>query len=82
MEIVSDAEFENETVILDEREFINCKFSKCILVYSGGNVRFHPGTWLSLDSVFEFHAAAARTIGFIKAVPNLDIYKGRNFRVQ
>jgi hypothetical protein len=36
VETVRGAKFANETLQVDAREFINCEFRQCSLIYSGG----------------------------------------------
>jgi hypothetical protein len=34
--------FESETLILDDNEFIDCKFKNCVLRYAGGKFEVEP----------------------------------------
>ena len=56
--------FENQTIVLDWNEFINCKLVNCVVRYAGhGPVDFRGS---SLDKcTIELFDAAARTLGFI-----------------
>lgn len=40
MEMVKDKTFNSERVTLDDKDFIDCQFRNCELVYSGGLVSF------------------------------------------
>jgi hypothetical protein len=53
--------FTGRVVLLDGREFIHCKFTRCLLRYRGGPVKFGPGTCAE-DCQPEFIGSAKRTI--------------------
>lgn len=45
--------FENETILIDDNEYIDCIFNSCRLLYAGGAVEFTPfkATELKLEFV-------------------------------
>lgn len=80
MEIVTGATFTNETVVMDERKFLGCTLTDCVLIYSGGEIGFDPKTLFNRCR-FEFRGIAWRTVQvmrvfgltpeYFEALPNL-----------
>jgi hypothetical protein len=62
-----DQKLANETVVLDDSEFLNCEFDNCKMVYRGGEMpkiqhcHFMRCTWHLED-------AAQRTVLFLRSV--------------
>lgn len=64
METVRDRELYSERVVVDGKDFIDCQFHDCELVYNGGSVTF------SETAIFRCHwsfgGAAHRTINLLE----------------
>ena len=66
--------FVGRVVLLDNRSFIGCTFTRCLLRYRGGNVNISAGT-KAVDCQPEFAGSAKRTVellavfGLLKFVP-------------
>ena len=54
---------------VDDKSFVNCKFKRCTLTYSGGNPPTLNGCSFE-DCSWKFDAAAARTLGFLSGLYN------------
>ena len=52
------------TVILDEKYFVNCRFTKCTLVYMGGEYGWIDTQFV--DCKIALQGSADRTAGFLK----------------
>jgi hypothetical protein len=61
LETISGRKFANETVHLDGREFIDCNFDRCLLIYSGGNAFIFGNSPINACQ-FEFAGAALNTL--------------------
>lgn len=57
--------FENETVNLDGNSFVDCVMKDCVCVFSGGDMPRLQGNDF-IDSRFELHGAANRTLAFLR----------------
>ncbi|WP_158705156.1 hypothetical protein [Salinibacter altiplanensis] len=58
--------FENETIVLDNKEFEECRFENCTLVYGGGHLQLVGNEIINCD--IEFDDAAARSLHFLIAI--------------
>ena len=63
MEVIENKDSNRETIVLDDKFFVNCHFTNCNLMYSGGEM-------LSKDSRFDncplqFSGAASRTVNLL-----------------
>jgi hypothetical protein len=70
MERITDTTITDETIVLDDKEFIDCQFVNCKLEYSGGlcvikNVR-------QINCMYTFLGPAWHTITFLQSVNLLD----------
>jgi hypothetical protein len=64
MKTVKDKTFHGVEVVMDNTHFIDCKFTNCTLVYSGGT-----GGWSHTDisdCLITLRGAAASTCGFLE----------------
>lgn len=59
--------FSDEKIDIDGRDFENCKFVRCTLVYSGGKPPSLVGLEL-VDTVLGFTGPAGNTLSLIKAM--------------
>lgn len=57
--------FENESIILDGNSFVDCIMKNCEIRYSGGETPKLVGNDF-IDSRFELHGAANRTLAFLR----------------
>ncbi len=64
MNILQHKAFENDTVVLDGKHFVDCTFQSCTLEYSGGPVVFER-THLSRCN-YLFFAEAQSTVRFLQ----------------
>ncbi len=64
MKKVRDRTIRNESIVLDETEFHNCKFIDCQLNYSGG--QFMLSSCHLSNCHYTFMGAAERTIRFLQ----------------
>ena len=53
----------DETITLDESDYINCHFVRCVLRYGGGPFGWHNST--AVQSRFELHGSALNTVKFL-----------------
>jgi hypothetical protein len=70
MKLVSDRTITNDTVVLDDTNFTNCKFLNCKIQYGGGAFVFNNSRTNSCS--FYFVDAAFRTIQLLRQVGFLD----------
>lgn len=74
---VAGVEFVGKAVLLDGREFVNCRFVQCLLKYRGGNTVLGPGC-VAVDCMPEFYGSSARTVdvlsilGLLKFEPRVE----------
>lgn len=61
MELNEGKEFRGETVHIDGKAFVKCTFSKCRLIYSGGEMPIFNNCDMP-DISFEFAGPAANTL--------------------
>lgn len=61
--------FENETVILDDRRFVDCVFDNCTLEYRGTAGCQLKGNRMP-NSRFSLSGSAARTLAFLRGLHN------------
>jgi hypothetical protein len=67
MALFKDVKKVNETVVLDDHEFISCEFQNCKMIYRGGEIpklqhcHFVHCTW-------HLEEAAKRTVLFLRSV--------------
>lgn len=66
MEVVENKTLNGETVVMDDKFFVNCHLTNCPLLFSGGEVS-------SRDTKFEncpiqFSGAAARTVALLASM--------------
>jgi hypothetical protein len=66
MSIFADSTFTDSTLVLDENEYTGCTFTRCILVYRGGDLRLVRNTFH--DCRWSFDGAAARTVALLQAL--------------
>ena len=66
MEIISGLNIKDECVTIDNKHFVNCNFSNCILEYSGTNVSFESTHLRGCRYVF--HGRARQTLEFLQGV--------------
>ena len=73
MELIDSEVLEGKAVVLDGKHFHNCRYTKCTLIYEGGE-------WAQTNTTFDqcnlsFSGAAARTMnvmaqfGMLRAIP-------------
>ncbi|MCY0093642.1 hypothetical protein [Hoeflea ulvae] len=62
-----DQSFFDKNIALDGSAFVNCVFSKCTMVYSGGEVPVLSGCRFS-DCGWQFGNEAANTIAFLSGM--------------
>jgi hypothetical protein len=65
LEQITGKRFSGKVVALDGREFIDCRFTRCLLRYRGGKFRLGPGC-KAVDCQPEFSGAAGRTIKLLE----------------
>ncbi len=66
MEIIEGEVFSGESVELDDKHFINCKFIDCILEYHGREVGFDRTQMNGCRHVF--YGRARRTLHYLQGV--------------
>jgi hypothetical protein len=57
--------FTNVAVEMDDRRFLNCKFSGCTLRYAGGECPWDDKTIIGPSCRWELSAAAARIVNLL-----------------
>jgi hypothetical protein len=67
MAVFNDLTKENETIILDNNEFVSCKFQNCELVYCGGTPPKLQHCFFTHCS-WKLDEAAKRTILFLRSI--------------
>jgi len=65
MKIERSRNVADETVVLDDTNFIDCTFTGCALVYSGGDVNF-AGLITMAEVSFEWQGAAWNTVNLLQ----------------
>ena len=65
METITGRNFSEQEVKLDGREFVNCTFDRCKLIYGGGAPFFIGGNEIS-GCNFEFTGAALNTLNTLR----------------
>lgn len=70
MKLVSDRTITNDTVVLDDTNFTNCKFLNCKIQYGGGAFVFNNSK--TCKRSFDFVDAAFRTIQLLRQFGFLD----------
>jgi len=70
MKLVSDRTITNDTVVLDDTNFTNCKFLNCKIQYGGGEFGFNNSE--TSNCSFDFVDAAFRTIQLLRQFGILD----------
>ncbi len=70
MEIVYGQVFEHECVSLDNKQFISCTFTGCILEYRGGEVILDQTLISQCRHVF--YGRARRTLHYLQGVGLMD----------
>ena len=66
MKIIENENQINTTLVIDDKAFINCSFTNCVLVYSGN----HDCQWVNcqlVDCRIQLVGAALRTSDFLVA---------------
>jgi len=63
MEVLENEVLEGKSIVLDGKYFNNCRYTKCTLLYEGGE-------WASISTTFDqcpimFNGAAARTMNLM-----------------
>jgi hypothetical protein len=59
MQILENQTFTDQVVSIDDKSFINCIFTRCTLLYSGGELNWYDTQWI--NCTFNFGGCAART---------------------
>jgi hypothetical protein len=67
METITGRTFADQEVRLDGREFINCMFRNCLLIYGGGLPFFIGGNEVR-ECRFEFVGAAQNTLNVLRVL--------------
>lgn len=62
-----NCKFADKTVALDGNVYINCTFTRCVLVYTGGPLPEIRGGLME-DCTFILDGAAMRTLEFMRAL--------------
>jgi hypothetical protein len=63
MEIVQNQTTSGATVALDDKHFANCRFTRCTLIYAGGDFSWSNTTFENCQ--LQFAGAAGRTMRFL-----------------
>lgn len=63
----TDQNFFEKSVVLDGSSFVNCVFSRCTMVYSGGEMPTMSGCRFD-DCAWQFGGDAANTIAFLSGM--------------
>jgi hypothetical protein len=59
--------FLNQTIVLDGKEYLDCEFANCKLIYSGGEVpKLHRCSFAQCQ--WQLDEAAKRTIQFLRGI--------------
>lgn len=64
MEIIQNQTFTGETMIIDDKFFVNCVLENCVLIYAGGDIRFDGSK--AKNCAWNFEGPANRTINLLK----------------
>ena len=68
---VTDKHFEAKTLVIDARDWINCTFSRCKLVYKGNK----PPSFQNCNfwgNEFVFDGPAGNTLAFLQSISKSD----------
>ncbi len=60
--------FVNQRVVLDDDEFFECTFTRCQIVYCGGEKAYLVGCRFEDGCSFHFEEAGVRTLAFLRAM--------------
>ena len=63
MNIIQKGTFKDQRVSIDEAEYKDCRFTNCVLVYSGGTLILRNCTFI--DCHLFLDGPAGQTIGFL-----------------
>ena len=61
------AQFASTREVLDDNEYVDCKFKECVLVYQGGTLPTITGCELN-DCRWEFEDGAMRTLMLLRSL--------------
>jgi len=64
MQIIENQAFTDQVVSIDDKSFINCTFTRCTLLYSGGEINWYDTHWI--NCTFSFSGPAARTADLLR----------------
>lgn len=70
MQIIYDETFVDDTIVLDGKKFVNCRFIRCLLIFAGGHFE-----WMNpkhVDCRWEIAGDALETTRFIAMIATLD----------
>ena len=65
MRIVQNESIVGQTVVMDDTLYINCTFTKCLIVYCGGDFGWQNAQF-STDCIIQFEGPARRLFDFMK----------------
>ena len=65
MQPVENKSASGETVVLDDKVFLNCTFTRCRLIFGGGDFQWENTHFI--DCQIQFAGPADRTVNFLRA---------------
>lgn len=73
LELVVNKRFENQVIILDGKNFIDCAFENCTIEWKGEPYAFSNLKWKNLSFRFRENNQLVNAVGFMRAFKLLDV---------